>query len=303
MAEASGSRQALRYVEETEYGVTPDAPVFKHFRHNSNTLTLTKEAFQSEELRADRQIADYRQGARQAGGDVVSELSAESFDDMLEAALCGEWNGDVLRAGVMRRSFTLERHFEDVGQYMRYHGMEVDTLQLTGNVGGMAMLTFGFLGRNMETGTAAVPDATYPAPPTTSPMDLLTGTVREGATEIGVATEITLNLSNGLEVRNVIGGGGLTLRPSIGRSNVTGTLDAYFGSAALYQKFIDEAASSVEFECVDGEGGTYTILLPRVKYTGGTVDVPGEGSIAISMPFQALLDPVTGTNIQITRDA
>lgn len=106
-----------------------------------------------------------------------------------------------------------------------------------------------------------------------------------------------------MEVRNVIGGGGLTLRPSIGRSNVTGTMDAYFGNAALYQKFINESASSVEFEATDGVGGTYTILLPRVKYTGGTVDTPGEGPIAISMPYQALLDPVTGTNIQITRNS
>lgn len=302
MAEASGSRQALKYVEETEYGVTPADPEFRHFRHNSNTLNLTKDTFQSEELRSDRQIADFRHGARQAGGDVVSEMSAVSFDDMLEAALCGTWDGDVLKAGVVRRSFTLERHFEDIGQYLRYLGMEVNTLQLTGSVGGMVMLTFGFLGRNMETAPSGITGATYPAAPTTPPMDLLSGTVEEGGTEIGVATEISLNLSNGMEVRNVIGGGGLTLRPSIGRSNVTGTMDAYFGNAALYQKFINESASSVEFEMTDGVGGTYTVLLPRIKYTGGTVDVPGEGPVAISMPFQALLDPVTGTNIQITRN-
>lgn len=302
MAEASGSRQALKYVEETEYGVTPADPEFLHFRHNSNTLNLTKDTFQSEELRSDRQIADFRHGARQAGGDVVSEMSAVSFDDMLEAALCGTWDGDVLKAGVVRRSFTLERHFEDIGQYLRYLGMEVNTLQLTGSVGGMVMLTFGFLGRNMETAPSGITGATYPAAPTTPPMDLLSGTVEEGGTEIGVATEISLNLSNGMEVRNVIGGGGLTLRPSIGRSNVTGTMDAYFGNAALYQKFINESASSVEFEMTDGVGGTYTVLLPRIKYTGGTVDVPGEGPVAISMPFQALLDPVAGTNIQITRN-
>ena len=90
MAEASGSRQALKYVEEATYGVTPATPEFRHFRHNSNTLNLTKDAFQSEELRSDRQIADFRHGARQAGGDVVSEFSAESHDAMLAAALCGE---------------------------------------------------------------------------------------------------------------------------------------------------------------------------------------------------------------------
>ena len=303
MAEASGSRQALKYVEEDVYGTTPATPVFSHFRHNTNSLNLTKDSFQSEELRSDRQIADFRHGARQVGGDVVSELSEGSFDDMLAAALCGEWDGDVLKAGILRRSYTIERHFEDIGQYLRYTGMEVNTLQLQGSVGGMVMLTFGFLGRNMDTSETAVAGATYPAAPTSSPMDLLSGEVSEGGTEIGVATEISLNLSNGMEVRNVIGGGGLTLRPSIGRSNVTGTMDAYFGNAALYQKFINESASSVEFEATDGVGGSYTILLPRVKYTGGTVDTPGEGPIAISMPYQALLDPVTGTNIQITRNS
>lgn len=302
MAEASGSRQVLKYAEEVEYGVTPDTPEFRHFRHNSNSLNLTKDTFQSEELRSDRQIADFRHGARQVGGDVVSEFSSESHDDMLAAALCGDWDGDVLRAGIMRRSFTVERHFEDVGQYLRYRGMEVNTLQLQGSVGGMVMLTFGFLGRNMETSATAVSGATYPDPLTTPPMDLLSGEVAEGGTEIGVATEVSLNLTNGMEVRNVIGGGGLTLRPSIGRSNITGTIDAYFGDASLYAKFIDEAASSISFECTDGVGGEYTVLLPRVKYTGATVDTPGEGPIAISMPFQALLDPATETNIQITRN-
>ena len=299
MPQASGSRHSIGYVPETTFGVTPDTPAFKAFRHSATTLNLTKSSFGSDELRADRMIADHRTGTRSVEGNVTAELSASSHDDMLAAVLCGTWDGDVLKAAAVRNSYTMERHFSDVGQFLRYTGMQADTLQLSMNTGAVVGMVFGFWGQDMEVAQATLTGATYPAAPSTPTMDAVSGSVSEGGTPIAVATEVTLNLTNNLNPRFVIGSP-VSLEPSIGRSTLTGTLSAYFEDVSLYNKFITDAYSSLEVVCSDG-ASTYTFLIPRLKYTGADVPVSGEGPVSMNMPFQALLDPTTGTNFQVTR--
>lgn len=302
---ADGSRHSLRMVAETTYGVTPATPAFKYIRHTGTTLGLTKEGLQSEEIRDDRQISDFRHGARQVGGDISIELSYGSFDDILEALLGGTWTADVLKAGTIRRSFTLERFFGDIQSadkpYHRFTGVEFNTLQLQINANAMVTGTIGVVGKDMVTASTAITGATYAPISTTSPLDSFTGTLNENGVPIAVITEIQLNLDNGLDPRFVVGSK-TTLRPSIGRSNVSGQITAYFENSLLLDKFINETESSILFNLPDGAGNNLKFILPRIKYNGGQPDVQGEGPITLSMPFQALLDPATSTNIIIERE-
>ncbi|URA07004.1 major tail structural protein [Xanthomonas phage Elanor] len=309
---ANGSRHSMRFIAESTFGQTPANPVFKPIRHTGTTLGLSKEALQSEELRDDRQISDFRHGAYQVGGDISIELSYGSFDELLEAVTLGTWEEDGggvgidrLKAGVVRRSFTVERFFGDIlsadKPYHRFTGVELNTLALAINANAMITGTLGVLGQDMTTGTAILAGATYLPPTATSPLDSFTGTLQEAGVPIAVITEISLNLENGLEARFVVGSK-KSIRPSIGRSNVTGQVTAYFENSALLEKFINETESSISFELPDGAGNKYTVTLPRIKYTGGQPDVDGEGPVTLAMPFQALLDTVTGTNIIIDRE-
>lgn len=308
---ANGSRHSMSYIAESSYGVTPSNPVFKPIRHTGTTLALTKESLQSEEIRSDRQIADFRHGAFQTGGDINVELSYGSFDDLLEAVLCGTWATDTptsgtdqLKAGVTRRSFTIERHFGDLlaaqKPYHRFTGVEFNTLSLSVAANAMITATLGVVGQGFSTDTDELAGATYSNATTTSPLDSFTGTLKENGSLIAVITEIQLNVENGLESRFVVGSK-QSIRPSIGRSNVSGTITAYFEDSTLLDKFVNETESSIEFELPDGAGNLLTFKLPRVKYNGGQPDVEGEGPITLSMPFQALLDSVTGTNLIIER--
>lgn len=308
---ANGSRHSMRYVPEVTYGTTPATPAFKPIRHTGTTLGLSKETLQSEEIRDDRQIADFRHGAYQVGGDINVELSYGSFDDLLEAVLLGTWETGVpavgtdrLKAGVVRRSFTVERYFGDIlsadKPYHRFPGVEFNTLALSITANTMVTGVFGVLGQSLTLGTAIVAGATYASPTTTSPLDSFTGTLNENGTPIAVITEIQLNIENGLEARFVVGSK-QSIRPSVGRSNCSGTVTAYFENSLLLEKFINETESSIVFELPDGAGNLYTVTLPRIKYNGGQPDVDGEGPITLSMPFQALLDSTTGTNIIIDR--
>lgn len=88
---AVGSRHRISQVLETVFGTTPANPAFKELRTTSVTLGLSKDALTSEELRQDRQIATFRQGAPQTSGDLGTEVSLDSHDDLLEAVLLGTW--------------------------------------------------------------------------------------------------------------------------------------------------------------------------------------------------------------------
>lgn len=299
MAQASGSRHSMGYVAEATYGVTPATPAFKALRHSSTTLDLSKNSFQSQELRADRQIADFRMGTRMIKGNVVGELSKDSYDDMLDAALGGTWTANVLKAGLLRKSFTIERKFGDIAQYFRYTGCELDTMSLNANTGGIIDVNFGFMGQGTSQAGAIIAGATYPAPSSTSPMDALSGVLQEGGVTNAVVTSVALNLNNNLAARYVIGSVN-SLEPSIGRSNVTGSLTAFFEDSTLYTKFLADTNSALSFTASDGTN-SFVFLVPKLKYTGANVPVSGEGPVSVTMPFQGLYDSVTGTNLQITR--
>jgi hypothetical protein len=58
-------------------------------RRTTCTLELTKDTFQSSEIRSDRQIGDYRHGARRASGSISGEWSPGTYFDLIEAAMRG----------------------------------------------------------------------------------------------------------------------------------------------------------------------------------------------------------------------
>ena len=106
---ANGAQHSLAYVAETTYGTTPSSPSFTPLSHTGTSLAITKDGIESEKLRGDRQVEDFRHGNKSVSGDVNAELEYEAFDDILEAVMCGTWTTDVLKTGPTRRSFTIER--------------------------------------------------------------------------------------------------------------------------------------------------------------------------------------------------
>lgn len=308
MTIATGSRHSMAYCAETTFGTTNATPVFKAFRHTSTTLALSKESLQSSELRSDRQIVDFRHGVKSVSGDAGIELSYGSFDDMIEAALGGTWSADTptagidqLEVGLSRRSFTIERLFDDITQYHRFTGCHVNTMNLSVQPSAMVTGSFGMIGKGMTTGTAAIAGATYPAASTTTPFDGFTGSINEGGNGIAVVTEMSLSIDNGMAAINVVGSDE-TLEPSIARSNVTGSVTAYFEDSTLLDKFINETETSINFTLADVAGNTYLFSLPRIKYSSGQPDVSDESPVTISFNFQALLDSTAGTNMLVQRN-
>lgn len=307
---ANGALHGMAYVVESTYGTTPNSPTLTPIRHNSTSLGLSKDTLSSEELRSDRQIIDFRHGPKQVGGDMVFEMSYGSFDDLLEAVLLGTWSNetpasgtDQLKAGTTRRSFSVRRYFSDLASGNAYHvytGVEMNSLSMNVSPSAIVSCTMGVIGQDLTTQASEISGATLSTAGTTEAMTAIDGSISEGGSSIAVVTELTLDIQNGMEARHVVGDT-KTLQPSIGRSNVSGQLTAYFENATLLDKFINETNSSVDLTLQDTAGNAIRIYLPNVIYTGGQPDVGGEGPITLSMPFQAVYDTTEGTNIIIER--
>lgn len=296
---ASGSAHGLRYIKETSFGVTPKNPVMKALRHTSSSLVLNKDSFQSNEIRKDAQISDLRMGVKQANGDIGIELSYGEFDDFLAAAVRGAWKNNVLVAGIDVPTFTIESIFNDINRYEVFTGCAVNTLNLQIQTNAMITGTIGFVGQGAAfsqnpLAVEEIPSLTH------SPLDGFSGELKEGGVPISTITSITLNIDNGITTANVLGrDDAAALIPA--RINVTGTVSAYFGNMDLLNKFIEETESEITVTFGTGGPGSYILRLPRIKYSGGSNPVDGEGPIMLDMPFQALLDECTGTNIIIER--
>ncbi len=295
---AVGSQHGLRYIEEETFGVTPVGNM-KALRHTSCGLAVLKDTFQSNELRSDRQISDFRHGAIQAAGEVGIEFSFAEYDDLLEGALFGEWSNDVLKAGTTRHSYSVRRRFDDIEVEGRFSGVMVNTFSLSIPANAMVTGSFGLVGKNGAYADQAE-EAAITASEVYSPFDSFSGEMKEGDEVIAVVTSFDFTLMNALEHVFVVGA---NTAPRIvpGRSNLTGTVSAYFANKAMIDKFIAETESSVELT-LQQDNVDYEILIPRLKYSGGDNPANAEGPIVISLPFQALRDSSEETNLVITRN-
>lgn len=301
---ATGSRYSCYYVKEDVSNTTPASAKFTPFRVTSSGLDINIATLESEELRDDAETADFRLGARSVEGTVTGEMSFGTFDDLIAAALRGEWQDNVLKGGIVRQSFTFVDYNADLpsGKYTIYRGCEVNSMTFSLSAENMTTVEFGIVGRSMEIAESLPAGASIKARTTSSPMDGFSGRLLEGGQEISVITEIGLTVENDITPRFVVGSK-FSIEPSAGRRAVTGTANVYFLDNKLRKKYLDEVETSIKFDLIDPSNPQqkYTVEIPRVKFTEAPRPIDGEGDIMLNMGYRGLLDPTSASSIKITR--
>ncbi len=100
MGVASGVYKQVAYKSEgANYGVIPPAALAQAMRRVSSSLSLTKDTYQSGEIRPDFQVADFRHGLRKVGGSISGELSAKTYADFIAAALKKDFAAGAIVTG------------------------------------------------------------------------------------------------------------------------------------------------------------------------------------------------------------
>lgn len=299
------------YVDGADYSggeviVTPTTESFQLMRTTGDSFNLNRDTFESNELRSDRGITDLKSGNKQASGSIDFELSYENFEDMMEAVLESADTlsvaTDSIQNGTTMQPYSFQKSFPAGNHYQVYTGMYANTMTLNLAANSQVTGSVEFIGMKQEVRTASASSVADTATVSGGLFDSFTGEIKEGGVVIGDVTSMNITINNNLTPTFVL------MNDSVkevidGRCMVEGTMTVYFEDATLYNKFVNDTQSSVEFTLTDPASSPdgYTFLLPRVKYTGATMDVSDEGPVTVTMPFQALQDSTDGT-IKITKN-
>jgi uncharacterized protein YceK len=207
--------------------------------------------------------------------------------------------------GATQRSFSIEKAMLDVGQFFMYRGMNASKLSMTFQSGSIVTGNFDFMGkdslRDSVTGLPGSPiaSATYDI------VNAVTGVgniLENGSPLSGTFIKsLKLDLDNKLRGQDAIGILGMAgIAP--GTLAVSGEMEVYLADGAMYDKFVNNTASSVIWTMKDAAGNGYAITLPKIKYSDAKVQAGGlDQDVMLSMPFTALMDATTSKTILLDR--
>jgi len=100
MPASSGVFKQIAIKEETTYGVVPSASGAQLLRRVDFPMNLSKDSFQSNEIRPDLQALDERHGVRRVSGTLNGELSPGSYAPYLGALLKRDFAAKTAIAGL-----------------------------------------------------------------------------------------------------------------------------------------------------------------------------------------------------------
>lgn len=282
-----------------------NTPELKRIRNTGgNGINTTRNEMQSEELRDDRQIADHRLGNRRAELDIPFELSYESFDDFLEAALWGSWDNDEMKAGTTEHSFTIEEGFTDVDVYKEINGALVNEMSLEIQPDSMITGSFSMLAlRARDPHDHSLTPESVVDVSTRAPFDSFNGELKIDDEVVADIAGISLQLQNGVDPKFAVLGGQNAYRMLVGRSRLSGTINADFKDSSHYERFLKETEIHLEFEIEDLDGNKYIFEMPRTKYNSGQQASVSENDVTLDIPVMMLRDDELKSQLKITRKA
>lgn len=99
MAIAKGVNKKVGYKKETTWGTLAGATGSKYLRRVTANFQLTKETYESAEIRADYQVADMRHGVRSVEGSLNGELAPGAYSDFMQSVLSRDFTAGGTTAG------------------------------------------------------------------------------------------------------------------------------------------------------------------------------------------------------------
>jgi len=100
MTISKGTAKQVGYKKETTWGVLAGNTSGKLLRRVTASFNLTKETYESGEIRTDRQVSDFRHGVRSADGSLNGELSPASYADFMGSVVGKDFTAITLGSAV-----------------------------------------------------------------------------------------------------------------------------------------------------------------------------------------------------------
>lgn len=221
------------------------------------------------------------------------------------------WVGDYLRNGVTEKSFTIERQFQDHSPitYEYFRGMEISAYSMSFDAQAIATGSCSFSGRDaISQDSGRFAGATDVLAPTASVLNTSAnvGRIAEGGVAVvgpNYVMAATIDINNNLRQQPAVGSLG-AVGIGVGEFGVTGRLNTYFGNDDLYQKVLNNTASSYDIKLIrtDASGQMLLFDLPQIKFSGGSPAVPGKNAdVMADLQYQAYRHATLGYTMQAQR--
>lgn len=210
-----------------------------------------------------------------------------------------------LTNGTTQRSCTLERAFQDVTQFFTHRGQTVESMSLEVSTGGLVTGSFNFMGKDVVRSGATALNATVTSSLTNGILSAVNSVanVLEGGADLTNTffQNLSLTYGNNLRGRKAIGVLG---NAGIGSGSIdiklSGTM--YFADGTLYDKFLNNTASSFSFRLQDTSGNGYVFTIPRDKFSSTKINASGINTdVLANVEITGLLDPTTNKMMLIDR--
>ncbi|MDV4217642.1 phage tail tube protein [Acinetobacter baumannii] len=290
---SSGAKVRLYACEEAVLGTTPANPVWYTVRRVTDSLTENVTTEDSSEVVDSR----FRQGAvvteAEVTGQLEFELSLGTFDLFLNVLAFNNWAANALSfGGGVRKSLTLVKVFEDIGQVFIYRGIQVNTGEMTIQTTGKITGNFGLVGSSFT--RQQVNPVTNPIPASTRPLVSMPNVEKlliNGQSIQGKAClqTLTINFSNNLEAIRCIGSGKYTPEFYLEKMMDIG-VNANFMFSATSASWIDAIKTrdvfTLTFDITDTKGSKYSFNFPQLEVKEANhPDGGGDDIITIDINF------------------
>ena len=221
--------------------------------------------------------------------------------------------GQFVFNSVIRKSFTIEKQFSDVivdtdspetGVFHYFTGMRVGTASLTIAPGAIINGSFSFEGKQAFSVGATIGDGTPTEVSTAdvlNAVDNITDILIDGVEDPDCSfTNVEFSIENNLRAQPCIGqlaNSGIGL----GRTNVTGTIEAYLLDRAFFERYLNFDTVSLSFRATLG-GDSYIFDFPAIKFITGTAETSGnDADVLVSFEFNAKRDPTSDFMVAINK--
>ena len=215
---------------------------------------------------------------------------------------------NYLRNGTTKKSLSIQKVYNDLAAvtYHNFVGAKVGTWNLELTTAALIKTSFGVMAKDATMSETQIADATVAAANTNPSMnaaDNVLGVVFDG--DAGGSAyyfnTLKLTLDNALRAQMAVGTVGL-IGIEAGKLKTTGTIEIYFESKALYDRFRAATALSLDFLMQDANGNIYAVTLPKVKFTKMEIVAGAQNQdIFAKCDFEALMNAESTYQIQLSR--
>jgi hypothetical protein len=196
--------------------------------------------------------------------------------------------------GVLESSFTIEKEFADVTQFLTFRGMTVAKMNINFASAALTDGSFEFMGKDViRMAATQMPGTTAES----QAYDIQNGVRGVGTIWLGTVPltgtfikSLSLSTDNTLRGRKALANLG-NVSIGYGDFKASGQMEIYFADGTQYDRFLNDTYAALVLSCTDSSKNGYVFTMPRTLLMNGKVTAGAKNQdIMATFDFTAFAD-------------